>query len=187
MIKTIVILIITSPKLIAPTVMITMSRTSRPTLSPLPPPLLSSSSSSSSSSLHYSTMYITITITIIIIIIIVIIAIINTIIIIILTNWKQFPMEITSHCSKLRCGSWFHCKAFNIWKSFLWSIRAQTMENCCRFVFLTTVFDVRFRCRFLEIRTRQENCATIASFPWSVLLSNIALDQSALEKALSYC
>ena len=185
MMKTIVILIITSPKLIAPTVMITMSRTSRPTLSPLPPPLLSSSSSSSSSSLHHSTMYITITI--IIIIIIVIIAIINTIIIIILTNWQQFPIEITSHCSKLRCGSWFHCKAFNIWKSFLWSIRAQTMENCCRFVFLTTVFDVRFRGRFLEIRTRQENCATIASFPWSVLLSNIALDQSALEKALSYC
>ena len=141
MMKTIVILIITSPKLIAPTVMITMSRTSRPTLSPLPPPLLSSSSSSSSS-LHYSTMYITITI---IIIIIVIIAIINTIIIIILTNWQQFPMEITSHCLKLRCGSWFHCKAFNIWKSFLWSIRAQTMENCCRFVILTTVFDVCFR------------------------------------------
>ena len=136
MIKTIVTLIITSPKLIAPTVMITMSRTSRPTLSPLPPPL------SSSSSLHHSIMYITITI---IIIIIVIIAIINTIIIIILTNWQQFPIEITSHCSKLRCGSWFHCKAFNIWKSFLWSIRAQTMENCCRFVFLTTVFDVRFR------------------------------------------
>ena len=129
MIKTIVILIITSPKLIAPTVMITMSRTSRPTLSPLPPPLLSlsSSSSSSSSSLHHATMYITITI---IIIIIVIIAIINTIIIIILTNWQQFPIEITSHCSKLRCGSWFHCKALNIWKSFLWSIRAQTMENC---------------------------------------------------------
>ena len=152
MIETIVILIITSPKLIAPTVMITMSRTSRPTLSPLPPPLLSSSSSSSSS-LHYSTMYITITITIIII---VIIAIINTIIIIILTNWRQFPIEITPHCSKLRCGTWFHCKAFNIWKSFLWSIRAQTMENCCRFVFVTTVFDVRFRCRFLEIRTRQE-------------------------------
>ena len=170
--ETIVILIITSPKLIAPTVMITMSRTSRPTLSPLPPPLLSSSSSSSSS-LHYSTMYITITI---IIIINVIIAIINTIIIIILTNWQQFPIEITSHCSKLRCGSWFHCKAFNIWKSFLWSIRAQTMENCCRFVFLTTVFDVRFRCRFLEIRTRQANRATIVSFLWSVLLANIALD-----------
>ena len=134
MMKTIVILIITSPKLIAPTVMITMSRTSRPTLSPLPPPLLSSSSSSS---LHYSTMYITITI---IIIIIVIIAIINTIITIILTNWQQFPMEITSHCSKLRCGWWFHCKAFNIWKSFLWSIRAQTMENCCRFVFFNNSF-----------------------------------------------
>ena len=184
MIKAIVILIITSPKLIAPTVLITMSRTSRPTLPPLPPPLLSSSSSSSSSSLHYSTMYITITITIIIT---VIIAIINTIITIILTNWQQLHIEITSHCSKLRRGSWFHCKAFNIWKSFLWSIRAQTMENCSRFVFLTTVFDVRFRCRFLEIRTREENCATIASFPWSVLLSNIALDQSALEKALSYC
>ena len=46
-------------------------------------------------------MYITITI---IIIIIVIIAIINTIIIIILTNWQQFHIEITSHCSKLRRG-----------------------------------------------------------------------------------
>ena len=116
MIKAIVILIITSPKLIAPTVLITMSRTSRPTLPPLPPPLLSSSSSSSSSSsLHYSTMYITITI---IIIIIVIIAIINTIIIIILTNWQQFHIEITSHCSKLRCGSWFHWTFWTFWRHF---------------------------------------------------------------------
>ena len=33
---------------------------------------------------------------------------------------------------------------------------------------------------------QQANCATIASFPWSVLLSNIVLDESANEKALSY-
>ena len=68
-----------------------------------------------------------ITITIIINIIIVIIAIINTIIIIILTNWQQSPIEMTSQCSKLRCGSWFHCKVLNILTSFLWSIRAQTI------------------------------------------------------------
>ena len=53
MIETTVILIITSPKLIAPTVMITMSTTSRPTLSPLSPPLLSSSSSPSSYKVHH--------------------------------------------------------------------------------------------------------------------------------------
>ena len=53
MIKTTVILIITSPKLITTTVMITTSRTSRPTLSPLSPPLLSSSSSPSSYKVHH--------------------------------------------------------------------------------------------------------------------------------------
>ena len=53
MIKTIVILIITSPKLITTTVMITTSRTSRPTLSPLSPLLLSSSSSPSSYKVHH--------------------------------------------------------------------------------------------------------------------------------------
>ena len=32
-------------------------------------------------------------------------------------------------------GEWFQCKVLNILMSFLWWIRVQTMENCCRFVF----------------------------------------------------
>ena len=33
---------------------------------------------------------------------------------------------------------------------------------------------------------RKTDCATITSFPWSVLLSTTALDQSAGEKSLRY-
>ena len=32
----------------------------------------------------------------------------------------------------------------------------------------------------------QTNCATITSFLWSVLLSNVVLDKSAREKSLCY-
>ena len=31
------------------------------------------------------------------------------------------------------------------------------------------------------------NCATVASFPWPLLLSAIAVDQSVEKKSLSYC
>jgi len=36
-------------------------------------------------------------------------------------------------------GDWFQCKVLNILMSFLWWIRLQTMENCCRFVFTITL------------------------------------------------
>lgn len=44
-----------------------------------------------------------------------------------LTNWQQVePWAI---------GKWFHGKVWKILMTFLWSIRVQTMENCCWFVF----------------------------------------------------
>ena len=36
-------------------------------------------------------------------------------------------------------SEWFHCTVVNIMTSFLWSVRVQTKENCCRFVFTITV------------------------------------------------
>ena len=82
--------------------------------------------------------------------------------------------------------------------SFLWSIRVQTMEKCCRFVcffvcFFTitlTVFRVHFRRVFSGNRAQEKEktyCATMTSFRWSVLWTTLALDQSALEKSLTYC
>ena len=32
-------------------------------------------------------------------------------------------------------SEWFYCKVLNILTLFLWSIRVQTTENCCRLVF----------------------------------------------------
>ena len=82
--------------------------------------------------------------------------------------------------------------------SFLWSIRVQTMEKCCRFVcffvcFFTitlTVFRVHFRRVFSGNRAQEKEktyCATMTSFRWSVLWTTLALDESALEKSLTYC
>ena len=87
---------------------------------------------------------------------------------------------------------WFHSKVFNILTSFLWSIRVQTLENCCRFVFYNSIYSFwrPFRLQFLGkscAKKRKTNCATITSLPLSVLLSTIALDQSPREKSLGYC
>ena len=80
--------------------------------------------------------------------------------------------------------------------SFLCSIRVQTMEDCCRFVFFffftitLTVFGVHFRRVFSGNRAQEKEetyCATMTSFRWSVLWTTLALDQSALEKSLTYC
>ena len=66
------------------------------------------------------------------------------------------------------------------------------MKNCCRFFFYNNIdsfcrpFSLTFRGTSL-MRKRKTNFATITLFPWSVLLSTIALDQSAGEKLLSYC
>ena len=43
---------------------------------------------------------------------------------------------------------WFHSKVLHILTSFPWSIRAQTMEKCCRFVFFYNNID-RFSHPFL--------------------------------------
>ena len=85
-------------------------------------------------------------------------------------------------------GEWFHYKVFNIMTSFLWSLRVHTVENCCRFVFYNDIDSLYvYFCWRFSARKRKTNCATIASFPSSVLLSNKALYQSAREKSLSYC
>ena len=68
-------------------------------------------------------------------------------------------IEMTSKCSKIQvkpptASEWFHCTVENIITSFLWSVRVQTKENCCRFVFTITVtaFKVHFHWRFSENR-----------------------------------
>ena len=85
---------------------------------------------------------------------------------------------------------WFHCKVLYILTSFLWSIRAQTMENCCRFVFFYNNIDRfshPFPLKFLgksraQVREKQITPPSrhiVTSFPWSVLLSR--------DKSLNYC
>ena len=67
------------------------------------------------------------------------------------------------------------------------------MKNCCRFIFymitltgLMLIFEEVSR-KIARARRRKPNCVTITSFPWSVLLSNIALDHTEREKSPSYC
>ena len=104
---------------------------------------------------------------------------------------KMFKTQVEPRAA----GEWFHYKLLNILTSFLWSIREQTMENCCRFVFYNNIdsfcrpFPLTFRGKLLAGK-KKTNCATITSFPWSVLLSTIALllsNQSAGAKPLSFC
>ena len=88
-------------------------------------------------------------------------------------------------------GEWFHCKVLSILTSFLLSIRVKTIEIVVDlfFTITLTIFVVHFRWLFAEnCGKEKKNCATITSFPWSVLtvlLSTLALDQSAGEKSLS--
>ena len=61
--------------------------------------------------------------------------------------------------------------------------------SICFFTITLTVFVVHVRRLFAENRlweTKKTSSATFTSFPWSVLLSTIALDQSAGDKLLSY-
>ena len=83
-----------------------------------------------------------------------------------------------THVKPQAAGEWFHWKVLNILTSFLWSRRVQTMDSYCRLVFYHNIdsFDFYF-CW---------NCATITSFLCPVLLTNVALDQSACEKSLSH-
>ena len=64
-----------------------------------------------------------------------------------IANRQQFSLVCTliDHTNDLKtfktkvepraAGEWFPCKVMNILTSFLWSIRVQTVENCCGFVF----------------------------------------------------
>ena len=126
-----------------------------------------------------------------------------------LTNQQQFSMVCTliNHRNDVNMfkpqvepwalGEWFYCKVLNIlssWQPFYCSMRVQTMENCCCFVFYNNIdnFDVHFYWNFLENSEceKEKNCIlTITSFPWSVflLLLNITAPQSAHEKLYSYC
>ena len=65
------------------------------------------------------------------------------------------------------------------------------MENCSQFVFTITVAvlestSVEVSWKIGHARKRKTNCATIKSFPWSVLLTNIALDLTAHKKSFSH-
>ena len=61
--------------------------------------------------------------------------------------------------------------------------------SICFFTITLTVLVVHVRRLFAENRLwerKKTSSATFTSFPWSVLLSTIALDQSAGDKLLSY-
>ena len=94
-----------------------------------------------------------------------------------------------SKCSKLKWNQGSLASGFTV---NFWSIEEQTMENCCRFVFYNNIdsFDdiyVEVSIKTARGRKRTTNCATITSFPWSVLLSNKAPNQPAPEESLIYC
>ena len=46
-------------------------------------------------------------------------------------SWKYEPQAI----------EWFYGKVLNVSTSFLWTIRIQTIENCCRFAMVFTLID----------------------------------------------
>lgn len=81
-------------------------------------------------------------------------------------------------------------------RSFVWSIRIQTMENSggggsCRFVFYNNIdtFWRPFQLKFLGkscAEKEKANCAIMTSFPWTVLSSNIALDQFSAQEINSF-
>ena len=80
---------------------------------------------------------------------------------------------------------------YQIDNNFPWSVLLPTMENCSQFVFAITLAILTSTC--VEVswkigcaRKRKTNCATIKSFPWSVLLTNIALDLTAHKKSFSH-
>ena len=52
-------------------------------------------------------------------------------------------IEMTSKCSKLKWNHEHRASGFTV---KFWSIKEQTMENCCRFVFYDNIdsFDVRY-------------------------------------------
>ena len=66
----------------------------------------------------------------------------------------------------------------------------QPIKDCCRFVFylitLTVLMSIveEVSRKIARARRRKPNCVTITSFPWSVLLSNIALDHTERENRL---
>ena len=49
------------------------------------------------------------------------------------------------------------------------------------------LFSINISGKFMSTTRTKTNCATITSFPWSVLSSNKALDQLARKKLFSYC
>ena len=63
---------------------------------------------------------------------------VNTVKVIVKANRQQLYMVYTiidyRNDVKIFPGKWFHCKVFSILTSFLWLMRAQTMEYCCQFV-----------------------------------------------------
>ena len=91
-------------------------------------------------------------------------------------DFKIFKTQVEPQTA----GEYFHCKVLT---SLLWSMRVQIMENGCRFAFhnniLLTVFDVHFLWFVSEHRARENEQKTL-------LLLNIALDQSARKKSLNY-
>ena len=106
-----------------------------------------------------------------------------------LSNQQQFlwsvlllTIEMTSKCSKTTsCRRVVSLQSFEHF-DVISMVNKSTDHVVVRLFFYHNIdsFDVYFNCNFLENahpKKRKTNCATITSFPWSVLLSNMALNQ----------
>ena len=62
----------------------------------------------------------------------------------------------------------------------------QQIDNSRFFFIVLSSISVEVSWRIVRARKGKTNVATMTSFPWSVLLSSIALHQSAREKSFSY-
>lgn len=110
-----------------------------------------------------------------------------------LTNQQQFSMlcTIINHRNDIII---FKTQVKPFWHHWLslWSIRVQTIEHFCWFVFynnirsLTSISVENFWQVVWRMRKRKANCA-IMLFWWSVLLSNVGFHQSMHKKLDSYC
>ena len=98
-----------------------------------------------------------------------------------LTNQKQFSMVCTliNHRNDVNMfkpqvepwamGEWFYCKVVNIlssWQPFYWSMRVQTMENCCCLVFtitLTILMSISIEISWKTVNARKRKIASSPS------------------------
>ena len=72
---------------------------------------------------------------------------------------------------------WFHYKVFNIMMSFLWSLRVQTVENCCRFFFTMTLTVLNVHSSWTFLAEKEKNKLR---HHWAISIVCTLIEQSSL-------